>query len=135
MRILLSDGSGLTSRQTAARLAAAGHVVGVLSPEPLALTRFTRTVRHSHRVPVYGTDPLGWLDAALAICRVVGCRVGWKRLPTVPFWSFMRGISWFACWFPWPIVWRGRRWWSPHQAVKPQPEVLETQRQPGGPVD
>jgi len=86
-------------------------------------------------------EPIAWMGvaavmaadflAALAICRAVGCRIGWKRLYTVPIWSLTRAISWFACWFPWPIVWRGRRWWSPHQAVKPQTEVLETQRQPG----
>jgi ceramide glucosyltransferase len=67
--------------------------------------------------------------AALSICRVVGCRIGWRRLPTIPLWSFLRGLSWLACWFPWPIVWRGRKWWSPHQEVKPQAEVLGTQRQ------
>jgi ceramide glucosyltransferase len=69
--------------------------------------------------------------AALSICRVVGCRIGWKRLPTIPLWSFIRGLSWVACWFPWPIVWRGQKWWSPHQEVKARAEALETQRQSG----
>ena len=64
--MLLSDGSGLTARQVATRLAAAGHTVGVLTPDPLALTRFTRTVHRTHRVPPYGTDPFGWLAEALA---------------------------------------------------------------------
>ena len=67
MRILLSDGSGLTARQAAGRLAQAGYEVEVLSPDPLALTRFTRCVRRLHRVPAYGTDPLAWLDAALSV--------------------------------------------------------------------
>jgi glutathione synthase/RimK-type ligase-like ATP-grasp enzyme len=67
MRILLSDGTGLTSRQTATLLARAGHRVEALSPDPLCLCRFTRHVRQVHRVPAYGADPFGWLRAALAI--------------------------------------------------------------------
>ena len=67
MRILLSDGSGLTARQVAGRLATTGHDVDVLTPDPLALTRFTRRVRRLHRVPPYGADPLAWLDAALSV--------------------------------------------------------------------
>lgn len=86
-------------------------------------------------------EPLAWLGlaivlaadfiAALSICRAVGCSIGWRRIHIIPFWSMLRGLCWFACWFPWPIVWRGRKWWSPHQPVKPQTEVLETQREPG----
>ncbi|HTT00138.1 MAG TPA: hypothetical protein VMI33_26350 [Streptosporangiaceae bacterium] len=72
MRILLSDGSGLTSRQVAGQLSAAGHHVEVLSPERLCLCRFTRHVRRVNRVPGYGGDPLGWLDAALAVYRAGG---------------------------------------------------------------
>jgi glutathione synthase/RimK-type ligase-like ATP-grasp enzyme len=67
MKILLSDGSGLTSRQVAGQLARAGHRVEILSPDPICLCRFTRYVRRVHRVPAYGADPLGWLDAALAV--------------------------------------------------------------------
>jgi hypothetical protein len=67
--VLLSDGSGLTARQVATQLAAAGHVVEVLTPDPLALTRFTRHVRRLHSVPPYGTQPFAWLDAALAVYR------------------------------------------------------------------
>jgi ATP-grasp domain len=67
MRVLLTDGSGLTARQVATQLASRGHVVEALSPDPLCLTRFTRTVRRVHRVPAYGPDPYGWLEAATAI--------------------------------------------------------------------
>jgi len=67
MKILLSDGSGLTARQVAGRLSESGHEVDVLSPEWLCLCRFTGRVRQVHRVPSYGADPLGWLDAALAV--------------------------------------------------------------------
>jgi hypothetical protein len=67
MRILMTDGSGLTARQTANRLWSVGHVVEALAPDPLCLCRFTRHVRHIHSVPKYGSEPLAWLDAALAI--------------------------------------------------------------------
>ena len=45
MRILLSDGAGLTARQCATLLSDAGHEVEALSAEPLCLCRFTRHVR------------------------------------------------------------------------------------------
>jgi ATP-grasp domain len=65
MRVLLTDGSGLTARQTAGLLSIAGHHVEVLSPDPWCLCRFTRHVRAVRRVPAYGKDPIGWLDAAI----------------------------------------------------------------------
>jgi ATP-grasp domain len=66
-RVLLTDGSGLTSRQVATRLAALGHEVSALSSSWLVLTRFTRAVRKVYPVPAYGQDPWGWLEAALRI--------------------------------------------------------------------
>jgi len=69
MRVLLSDGSGLTARQAAAQLADGGHTVDALSADPLSLVRFTRRVHRIHRVPRYGPDPLRWLDAALDVYR------------------------------------------------------------------
>jgi predicted ATP-grasp superfamily ATP-dependent carboligase len=53
----------------ATQLAQAGHHVEVLTPDPLALTRFTRHVQRSHRVPPYGNEPFAWLNAALGIYR------------------------------------------------------------------
>jgi hypothetical protein len=86
-------------------------------------------------------EPVAWFGlvtvlaadfiAALSICRAVGCPIGLRRLHTLPLWSLLRGLCWVACWFPWPIVWRDRKWWSPHQAVKPQAEVLGTRREHG----
>ncbi len=67
MLILMSDGAGLTSRQTATVLARAGHEVEALSPRGLCLGRMTRHVRRVHDVPPVGRDPFGWLEAALAI--------------------------------------------------------------------
>ncbi len=69
MRIILTEGSGLTSRQTAGRLGEMGHEVELLSSSRLCLSRFTRHVRAVHQVPNFGADPFGWLDAAMAIAR------------------------------------------------------------------
>ncbi|MGO9077416.1 MAG: hypothetical protein ACLQDY_00005 [Streptosporangiaceae bacterium] len=63
MRVLLSDGSGLTARQAAGLLANAGHHVEVLSPDPFCLARFTRRVRRS------GVSP------STARIRCAGCRM------------------------------------------------------------
>lgn len=79
MRVLLSDGSGLTARQTAIQLADGGHAVYVLSPDPICLSRFTRRVRGVFRVPAYHADPLRWLAAALRVYRDAGMDV---LLPT-----------------------------------------------------
>jgi glutathione synthase/RimK-type ligase-like ATP-grasp enzyme len=67
MRVLLSEGSGLTARQCATLLARAGHDVGVLAPDGLVLARMTGAVQRRHRVPVFGTDPLAWADAMLDV--------------------------------------------------------------------
>lgn len=53
------------------------------------------------------------MTAAIVINRLVGCRIGLRQLMIVPCWSVLRGLTWAACWLPWPVVWRGRRWWSP----------------------
>lgn len=67
VRVLLTEGSGLTSRQVAGRLRAAGHEVGVLSSDPVFLTRFTNATSAWHRVPAFGRDPFRWLDAATGV--------------------------------------------------------------------
>lgn len=70
MRVLLSEGSGLTSRQVATRLGALGHHVEILSSTPFCLTRFTRHVRALHRVPRFADDPIAWLAAADRVARL-----------------------------------------------------------------
>lgn len=67
MRVLLSDGSGLTARQVATRLAATSHRAEALTGDPRALTRFTRHVRRIHAVPRYGADPFRWLESVLRV--------------------------------------------------------------------
>lgn len=67
MKILLSDASGLTSRQIATILSRKGHVVHVLAPPGITLTKVTRHVAHVHRVPPFGVDPYDWLNSTLSI--------------------------------------------------------------------
>jgi glutathione synthase/RimK-type ligase-like ATP-grasp enzyme len=69
MRVLLTEGSGLTSRQVASRLGLMGHHVEILSSTPVCLSRFTRHVRKVHPVPPFGRTPLEWLTAAEHIVR------------------------------------------------------------------
>ena len=63
MRILLSDGSGLTARQVATILGRAGHHVEAVTAGRLPITRFTRHVRRLNVLPPFGSDPLGWFEA------------------------------------------------------------------------
>jgi len=69
MKLLLSDGSGLTSRQVATQAHRAGHVVEVVAPSRICGAAFTRHVRRVHLVPAYGRDPFGWLEATLGVLR------------------------------------------------------------------
>lgn len=69
MRILLTEGSGLTSREVASRLGELGHEVELLSSSSVCLARFTRHVRAVHRVPPFGDDPVAWLEAAKRVAR------------------------------------------------------------------
>jgi biotin carboxylase len=75
MRILLSDGAGLTARQCATLLSLAGHEVEAVCAESLCLCRFTRHVAAVHRVPPCGIDPFGWLDATLEVAARRGAEV------------------------------------------------------------
>ncbi|CCD99514.1 hypothetical protein [Bradyrhizobium sp. STM 3809] len=107
MRILLSEGSGLTSRQVAGRLGALGHQVEILSSTRICLSRFTRHVQAVHDVPRFGQDPFGWLAAAERIAAerkvdllfptqeqvtVLSARQPQLRVPTIvpPFRSLAR---------------------------------------------
>lgn len=72
MRVLMTDGSGLTARQTANRLSAAGHDVEALAPDPRCLCRFTRHVQRIRHVPKHGSGPMAWLDSALEIYETDG---------------------------------------------------------------
>jgi carbamoylphosphate synthase large subunit len=66
LRILLSEGSSLSARETINALGVAGYRVDVLDPNPLCLGRLSRFVRRFHRCPRFGQNPREYLDFVLA---------------------------------------------------------------------
>ncbi|HEU4618705.1 MAG TPA: glycosyltransferase [Gammaproteobacteria bacterium] len=90
----------------------------------------------------YPVSPLPWLAlaggivldcaAAAAVCHRLGSSLPWRHLPAVAAWSVARGVVWMACWLPWPIVWRGQKWWSPHPQTRHEAAALDTNGPPPG---
>lgn len=73
MRVLLSDGSGATSRQIAQLLGQAGHEVDVLAPEGVrARLRPAPDVGRVFPVPGYAAEPWAWFDAAEKVVHAEG---------------------------------------------------------------
>jgi predicted ATP-grasp superfamily ATP-dependent carboligase len=68
-KILLSEGSSLSSREAITALGLAGHRVELVSSNPLCLGRFSRFVRRVHRAPASGADPDGYLAAVLEVVK------------------------------------------------------------------
>src|SRR6202166_1627078 len=64
-KILLSEGSSLSSRGAITALGLAGHRVELVSSDPMRLGRFSRFVTRMHRAPASGADPDGYLAAVL----------------------------------------------------------------------
>ena len=58
--------------------------------------------------------------AVVLIFNGIRCRIGWRDVPALEFWSLGRAFIWLACWLPWPVVWRGRRWWGPLDQSAPE---------------
>jgi biotin carboxylase len=75
VKVLLTEGSGLASRQCATRLDELGHEVFAAVSDPVCLARFTRHVRHLVRVPPFGPDPFAWFDAVLEQAVALGIEV------------------------------------------------------------
>src|SRR5947209_16876765 len=66
LRILLSEGSSLSARQTLYALAALPAVIDVCDPRPLfCLARYSRLVRTCWRCPPFSADPAGYIDFVL----------------------------------------------------------------------
>lgn len=64
LRILLTEGSSLSARQTVSALGPLRHQIDVLDTNPLyCLARHSRFVRRCIRVPSFGQDPWGYYDA------------------------------------------------------------------------
>ncbi|MFZ0215929.1 MAG: hypothetical protein WAM30_08285 [Candidatus Dormiibacterota bacterium] len=69
MKVLLTDASGLTSRQVATRLSLGGHHVEALTSSTFCVDRFTRHVRRLQLAPRFGDDPFAWLESAIDVYR------------------------------------------------------------------
>ncbi len=69
VRILLTEGAGLTSRQVATQLDGMGHHVAVAVSDPVCLARFTRHVRALLPVPAFSRRPMAWFDHLLEEAR------------------------------------------------------------------
>ena len=61
VRVLLTEGSSLTSREVVTCLGPVGYHLEVLDPDPICLTRFSRWVHKVHRCPSAAADPMGYL--------------------------------------------------------------------------
>jgi hypothetical protein len=68
-RILLSEGSSLSARETITALGLAGRSVELLTSDPRCLGRFSRFVTDVHRAPPAGLDPSGYLEVTLKVIR------------------------------------------------------------------
>jgi predicted ATP-grasp superfamily ATP-dependent carboligase len=62
MKILLSEGSSTSARQTLYALGRLGHELHVCDPQLLSLGRFSRYVRRYFRCPPFAADPVGYLE-------------------------------------------------------------------------
>lgn len=60
-RILFSEGSSLTARESLSVLGPAGHHIEVVDPDPACICRFSRWVKRVHRCPPAALEPLGYL--------------------------------------------------------------------------
>ena len=65
LRVLLTEGSSLSSRETVCALGLAGHEIEVCDPDSLCLDRFSRYTRRVHRSPRFGHDPDAYLAFVL----------------------------------------------------------------------
>jgi len=61
-RILLSEGSSLSARESITALGVAGYPVDMCDPDSLCLGRFSRFVRRYYRCPAVGRNPWAYMD-------------------------------------------------------------------------
>lgn len=72
LKILLSEGSSTSARQTLYALGRLGHAIDVCDSQRLALCRFSRYVRRWHRCPPFASNPADYL-------RFITCRLSERR--------------------------------------------------------
>lgn len=61
-RVLLTEGSSTSARQTLYALGRLGCVIDILDSQRLCLGRFSRFVRRVHQCPPFGREPLAYLE-------------------------------------------------------------------------
>lgn len=66
-KILFSEGSSLTARESLSVLGPAGHHIEIVDPNPACICRFSRWTKHVHRCPPAASDPLGYLKMVSAL--------------------------------------------------------------------
>lgn len=62
MRILFSEGSSTSARQSLSALGPLGHEIEICDPDPLCLGRFSRYTQRFHRCPSFTRQPGEYLD-------------------------------------------------------------------------
>ena len=62
LKILFTEGSSTSARQTLYALGRLGYTIDVCDSQRLCLARFSRYVRRFYRCPSFTADPLGYLD-------------------------------------------------------------------------
>lgn len=67
IRVLMSEGSSLSARESLTALGRAGFHVEVVDANPLCLARFSRFCRKFHRAPHFGLDPKGYLERVVEL--------------------------------------------------------------------
>ena len=67
VRVLMSEGSSLSARESLTGLGRAGFHVEVVDGNPLCLARFSRFCRRVHAAPRFGVDPRGYLERVVAL--------------------------------------------------------------------
>src|SRR5216683_3583522 len=68
-KILLSEGSSLSSREAITAFGFGGHRVELVSSNPMCLGRFSRFVTRVRHAPASGADPDGYLAAVIEIVK------------------------------------------------------------------
>lgn len=75
VKVLLSEGSSLSARQTITALGLAGYRVGVCDPDPICIGRFSRFVKKTYRCPNFNEHPMEYVHFVDGICRKHGYQV------------------------------------------------------------
>lgn len=67
VRVLMSEGSSLSARESLTGLGRAGFHVEVVDGDPRCLARFSKFCRRVHVAPRFGVDPRGYLERVVAL--------------------------------------------------------------------